>query len=102
MKPYLSYFYGELTSYLSKEGKYKEAIAICNKREELINLMKKQDGIPLGYIDQQSAYLYIKQAYLYAKSEETEKALDYFPDSPPPTIQKRRICKDTSWYINWP
>lgn len=78
MKPYLSYFYGELTSYLSKEGKYKEAIAICNKREELINLMKKQDGIPLGYIDQQSAYLYIKQAYLYAKSEETEKALDYF------------------------
>lgn len=40
--------------------------------------MKKQDGIPLGYINQQSAYLYIKQAYLYAKSEETEKALDYF------------------------
>lgn len=78
MKPYLSYFYGELTSYLSKEQKYEEAIAICNKREELINRMKKQEGIPLGYIDQQLAYLYIKQAYLYAKSGDTKKALGYF------------------------
>ncbi|WP_346999006.1 tetratricopeptide repeat protein, partial [Bacteroides cellulosilyticus] len=50
MKPTLSYFYGQLTNYLAGEQKYNEAIAISNKREDLINQMKKQKGIPQGYI----------------------------------------------------
>ena len=45
MKPTLSYFYGQLTNYLAGEQKYNEAIAISNKREDLINQMKKQKGI---------------------------------------------------------
>jgi len=42
MKPTLSYFYGQLTNYLAGEQKYNEAIAISNKREELINQMKNK------------------------------------------------------------
>ena len=78
MKPTLSYFYGQLTNYLAGEQKYNEAIAISNKREELINQMKKQKGIPQGYIDQQLSYLYIKQAYLYAQLGILQKASTHF------------------------
>lgn len=42
MKPTLSYFYGQLTNYLAGEQKYNEAIAISNKREDLINQMKNK------------------------------------------------------------
>lgn len=78
MKPTLSYFYGQLTNYLAGEQKYNEAIAISNKREDLINQMKKQKGIPQGYIDQQLSYLYIKQAYLYAQLGILQKASTHF------------------------
>lgn len=78
MKPMLSYFYGQLSSYLTNEEKYEEAIAACYKREGVINLMQKQKGIPQGYIDQQLGYLYIKQAYLYAVLGNTSKASALF------------------------
>ena len=40
--------------------------------------MKKQKGIPQGYIDQQLSYLYIKQAYLYAQLGILQKASTHF------------------------
>ena len=78
MKPTLSYFYGQLTNYLAGEQKYNEAIAFSNKREAVLTQMKKQKGIPQGYIDQQLSYLYIKQAYLYAQLGILQKASTHF------------------------
>ncbi|WP_297676673.1 AraC family transcriptional regulator [uncultured Bacteroides sp.] len=78
MKPTLSYFYGQLTNYLAKEQRLEEAIAICKKREELIEQMKKQKGVPQGYIDQQLGALHIKQAYLYAQTGDTRRAVEQF------------------------
>lgn len=66
LKPSLSYFYGQLTSILEKEGKTEEALAMCRKREGVIREMETYKNIPIGYLDQQRGYLYSKEATLLA------------------------------------
>lgn len=66
LKPSLSYFYGQLTSMLEKEGKTEEALAMCRKRENVIREMETYKNIPIGYLDQQRGYLYSKEATLLA------------------------------------
>ncbi|MDO4162839.1 MAG: helix-turn-helix domain-containing protein [Bacteroides sp.] len=66
-KPFLSYYYGELVANLSRDGRYEEALEVCHKRSLLIEDMKQYKDFPEGYIDQQLAYLNIKQATLLAK-----------------------------------
>lgn len=66
LKPALSYFYGILTGILVEEGKLREGLELCRKRENVINEMEGYDHIPIGYLDQQRGYLYIKQATLLA------------------------------------
>ena len=78
MKPTLSYFYGQLTNYFAEEQRFREAIAICEKREGLIEQMKKQKGVPQGYIDQQLGSLHIKLAYLYAQVGDAQRALEHY------------------------
>lgn len=66
LKPTLSYFYGQLTSKLEEENKIEEALELCRKREAVIKEMESYKNIPIGYLDQQRGYLYIKQAALLA------------------------------------
>lgn len=65
--PYFSYFYGELSQYLTDDGRYDEALAVCQLREDLLQHLSQLPRIPLGYLDEQYAYLYIKRAILLAK-----------------------------------
>lgn len=78
LKPYLSFFYGELSNILLQEQRYEEALQLCHKREKLIAQLQTFPRIPLGYIDQQYAYLYSKQAtILYKMNRKTESAASY-------------------------
>lgn len=77
-KPFLSYFYGEMYSICFNEGKYKEALDYCNKREMLIHQMSGFKNIPHGYIDQQYAYLYSKKACVLSKLNRKAEADGYY------------------------
>ena len=81
LKPRLSYFYGQLTSKLEGQNKIEEALELCRKREAVIKEMENYNNIPIGYLDQQRGYLYIKQAALLATlgdSKQSAKAYQRF------------------------
>lgn len=78
LKPYLSYFYGEIFSILFDEGKYQEALEYCDKREKLIQQMSSFKQIPIGYIDQQYAYLYSKKACVLSRLNRKAEAATYY------------------------
>jgi len=78
LKPYLSYFYGEIFSIPFDEGKYQEALEYCDKREKLIQQMSSFKQIPIGYIDQQYAYLYSKKACVLSRLNRKAEAATYY------------------------
>ena len=75
---HLSYFYGELMSFLSERGRYEEALETGRRREDLISLMQKDfPSIPRAYIDQQKAYVYAKMAFYCSKTGRPADAAQY-------------------------
>lgn len=74
----LSYIYGIQMKvyYIRKE--YEKAIQTGKKRELLIDRMKKLEGAPDGYIDEQYGFLYSKMAGFYLENKQPEKADEAF------------------------
>lgn len=85
LKPYLSFLYGARSRMLGDAGRYAEALALCQKRVELIRSMESMPNIPEGYLNQQYAYVYGDQSYwlvCLGREEEAEVAYRRFCDTP--------------------
>lgn len=85
LKPYLSFLYGARSRMLGDAGRYAEALALCQKRVELIRSMEPMPNIPEGYLNQQYAYVYGNQAYWLAclgRTAEAEAAYRRFKETP--------------------
>lgn len=78
LAPSLSFLYGTLVTYLDQDERYEEALKVCDERGLLIEKMKQYKDIPLGYIDQQLSYNYIKQAALLARLNRRSEANEAF------------------------
>lgn len=75
---YLSFIYGQqMTAYFDKK-EFGKAIETGEKREKLIDRMRKMPGAPNGYFDQQYGFLYSKLAAIYQENKQPEKAADAF------------------------
>lgn len=72
----LSTSYGDLSAYLAENERLDEAIALCEKRLDVISRMSLLPGPPPGYIDQQYGYLYSKLAWYYLQNGQSEKAAE--------------------------
>lgn len=85
LKPYLSFLYGARSRMLGDAGRYAEALALCQKRVELIPSMESMPNIPEGYLNQQYAYVFGDQAYWLAclgRKTEAEAAYRRFRETP--------------------
>lgn len=85
LKPYLSFFYGARSRMLGDLGRYEDALALSEKRLQLIRSMELMPHIPEGYLEQQYAYVYGEQAYWLAclgRLTEAEEAYRRFKETP--------------------
>lgn len=83
----LSTSYGDLSAYLAENERLDEAIALCEKRLDVISRMSLLPGPPPGYIDQQYGYLYSKLAWYYLQKRTKRKSRRNRPEIP-----KHRLC----------
>ena len=74
----LSTFYGEWAAMYYDNDRIDEAIALCQKRKEVIDRMADMPGPPPGYIDQQYGYLYTKLATFYHCAGRVREAEESF------------------------
>lgn len=97
----LSTSYGDLSAYLAENERLDEAIALCEKRLDVISRMSLLSGPPPGYIDQQYGYLYSKLAWYYLQNGQSEKAAEPPGNTKAPALHNRRQDKQKSSPTCW-